>query len=118
MRLLKNIKSDHEKSGLDDDVDFSSFDICSLVYRMPDNLVAGIRNQPLRLIYSLLVWMATVLNDPNLKATLRVVDDSRLIFDTASKERGLTVLFEDLRILHHQADQENANRQIITESHL
>jgi hypothetical protein len=118
MRLLKNIKADHEKSGLDDDVDFSSFDICSLVYRMPDDLVTGIHNRPLHLIYALLVWMANVLNTPSLRGSLNVVDDSRLIFDTPTKERGLRILFEDLNILYHQADQETSNRQILTESHL
>ncbi len=118
MRLLKNIKADHEKSGLDDDVDFSSFDICSLVYRMPDDLVTGIHNRPLRLIYALLVWIVNVLNTPSLRGSLNVVDDSRLIFDTPTKEHGLRILFEDLKILYHQADQETSNRQILTESHL
>lgn len=118
MRLLKNIKADHENSDLDEEVNFSSFDICSLIYRMPDDFVAGIRLQPLRLIYALLVWMANVLNTLSLKETLKVVDDSRLIFDTADKEGGMALLFEDLRLLYHQASQESSNRAIITEAHL
>ena len=118
MRLLKNIKADHEQSGLDDDVNFSSFDICSIVYRMPNDLLAGIHNRPLRLIYALLVWVANVLNTPSLQGSLTVVDDSRLIFDAQTKKHGLKILFEDLQILYHQAEQENSNFQIITESHL
>lgn len=118
MRLLKNIKADHEKSVQDEDVDFSSFDICSLVYRMPNDLFTGIHNRPLRLIYALLIWIANVLNNASPRERIKVVDDSRLIFDTPTKERGLRTLFEDLKILFHQAEQESSNRQIITETHL
>ena len=118
IRLLKSIKGDHEQSGPDVEIDFSSFDICSLVYRMPIEFLNGFRWEPLKLVHGLLKWMATVLNDAQLRQTLLVVDDSRLIFNSASKEQGLRVLFDDLLEIYQQAEKECQGRSLITEAHL
>lgn len=118
IRLLKNIKADHEKSDLEGDIDFSSFDICSLVYRMPDDYIRGIHQQPLALIQGLINWMGAVLNNEQLRGHLLVVDESRVIFDSNSKETGAAVLLRDLSLLHRQALLENQGRYFVTESHL
>lgn len=118
IRLLKNIKADHENADVNAEIDFSSFDICSLVYRMPTDSTQGKRNKPLSLIYALLVWMQTVLNDEVVRISLMSVDDSRKIFDNSGKAGGLRTLFEDLKVLYGQALEESQRREIITEAHL
>lgn len=118
IRLLKNIKADHEKSDLEGDIDFSSFDICSLVYRMPDDYIRGIQFQPLALIQSMINWMTAVINHEEVRRQLLVVDESRVLFNSKNKEMGAGVLLRDLNLLHRQALLENQGRQIITEAHL
>jgi hypothetical protein len=118
IRLLKNIKADHENADVNAEIDFSSFDICSLVYRMQTDAIQGKRNKPLNLIYELLIWMQTVLKDEPLRISLMSVDDSRKIFDSPAKLVGLRTIFEDLKILYRQALEEIQSRELITESHL
>lgn len=109
IRLLKSIKADHEELYSDVEIDFSSFDICSLVYRMPIQPGANLLLEPLTALSSLIDWMKSVLNQESLRRSLMTVDDSRLIFDTSAKTQGLTILLQDLRGLFTQARTEGVS---------
>jgi hypothetical protein len=105
IRLLKTIKADYENDNTSS-VSFSSFDICSLAYRMPDDYLCVQRRQPLDIILSYLRWIYAVLLDSPLRSSLKVVDDSRLIFDNSGKAAGLQALYEDLLGVYQYAVEE------------
>lgn len=112
IRLLKSIKADHEELYSNVEIDFSSFDICSLIYRMPIQAGATLLLAPLQAVSSLIAWMESVLNQESLRRSLMTADDSRLIFDTSAKAQGLTILLQDLRGLLTQAQKEGASMRM------
>jgi len=97
IRLLKTIASDLKISSEGDPL--SSFDICSVVYRMEAAPLLEVRTYPVRLAQKLLAWLRALEGNRNLRGTLRVVDDSRLIFDKESKLAGLVALRRGLEEL-------------------
>jgi len=118
IRLLKTIKADYENDNPGSSVSFSSFDICSLAYRMPDDYLRVQLNQPLDIIRNYLRWIYTVLHDSTLRSSLKTVDDSRLIFDKTDKAPGLQTLYEDLLAIYRGAVEEQGGYRMITEAHI
>lgn len=119
IRLLKTIRSDSEEEK--NPIDFSSFDICSVVYRMPDEYLGFRLTEPLDIIRNLLNWMSTVLDRESIRNTLMVVDDSRKIFDVSGKTVEFRKLFNDLKIVYDGAVKESLllNRsQLLTKAHI
>jgi hypothetical protein len=122
IRLLKTVKADSEEDGKN--IDFSSFDICSIVYRMPDNLFRGQFNtplsveKPLDVIRNLLIWLGTTLSEESIKTSIKVVDDSRLIYDRSEKAKGALILFNELNDLYKGAEKEQQGKVLFTKSHL
>ena len=117
IRLQKTIKADEKEEGYN--IDFSSYDIASVVYRMPDNFLSFQLEKPLDFIYNLLLWQEYILNNADsVQTTLKVVDDSRLIFDKPNKIIEFKKLFQSLLEIYNGAKNENKGRTILTESHL
>lgn len=115
IRLLKTLRADSDDSGIL--IDFSSFDICSVVYRYPDNLLVKDLRLPLDILKNLLSWMDIIIQSSEIRAGLKVVDDSRKIFDEFGKVSEFKKLRSELSLLYEGAMQEN-RYGIITESHL
>jgi hypothetical protein len=117
IRLLKSEKADHEEeSGTE--LEASSFDICSIVYRMPDSYLDVPLRQPLRIILALLKWLYHVLSTTDLQKSLKVIDDSRLIFDSSEKASALGKIYADLYEDYSEALKEQAGHVLITEAHI
>lgn len=116
IRLLKTIKADLEE---DEKVslEVSSFDLCSVVYRMPDQYFVFALNQPLDLIRNLLLWMQSVIENKVLSDGLRVVDDTRVIFDKGSKLPSFHRIFNELCVVYDGALKEQGNRTLLSEAH-
>ena len=98
VRLLKTIKSDLEQEGAD--VSLSSFDICSLVYRMSADDLVAIRLSPYQIATRLLQWLRFLESSEPARESLNVVDDSRKIFDSREKLNGLVKLLHGLQELY------------------
>jgi hypothetical protein len=122
IRLLKTVKADSEEEG--NTVDFSSFDICSIVYRMPDDLFKGASNTPLSIekpldvVRNLLMWLGTTLYEESIKTSVKVVDDSRLIYHSPEKAKGARILFDELHDIYTGAEKEQQGKGLFTKSHL
>ena len=116
IRLLKTIKADEIEEG--NNIEFSSFDIASIVYRMPDEYFSFNLTHPLDIFRNLIAWMHKVQEDENTRNHLMVVDDSRLIFDKNGKLLHFRKLLLAAYTLYEGASKENNNRTIITEKHL
>ena len=97
IRLLKTIASDLKIAREGEPL--SSFDICSVVYRMDAPTLVGIRTHPVRLATNLLAWLRQLESNEQLRKTLKVIDESRLIFDKGNKLVGLTALRRGLEEL-------------------
>jgi len=117
IRLLKSIKADYEEDTSGQSVPFSSFDICSVVYRMPDPYLTVQVTQPLHVIRNLIIWLQRLHADADLQRTLKVVDDSRLIFDEPTKAAGLAMITSDLVDKFNGALHEQGNDRMITNAH-
>jgi hypothetical protein len=115
IRLLKTVKADLES---DDSVvvKFSSFDICSVVYRFHGDSGVSL-DDPLGLIASALKWMFAVLDNPAVAADTLVVDESRRIFDEADKLDGFSRIVVELGSLWLAATKEQPSRVLLTEAH-
>jgi hypothetical protein len=118
VRLLKTMKADHEEETPQDPIELSSFDLCSLVYRMPDQYLSSRIYQPLDVIRNLLLWIAHLRTDEVTRSSLMAIDDSRKLFDTATKAPGLAKLQADLQSIYEGAVKEQGGYQYITEAHL
>jgi len=116
IRLLKTIKADEIEEG--NRMDFSSFDIASVVYRMPDHYFSFQLTHPLDIFRNLIVWMHKIHEDEGIRSSLNVVDDSRLIFDKEEKLSQFKKLLFSAYALYEGAAKENNNRTIITSKHL
>jgi hypothetical protein len=112
IRLLKSIKADHEELYSNVEIDFSSFDICSLIYRMPIQSGATLLLAPLQAVSSLIAWIESILDHESLRRSLMTADDSRLIFDTSAKTQGLRILLQDLSGLLIQAQKEGTSTRM------
>lgn len=97
IRLLKTIASDLKIASEGEPL--SSFDICSVVYRMEPDQLHGIRTYPVRVANNLLLWLRSLESHQPLRGSLKVVDDSRLIFDKEAKLAGLIALRRGLEEL-------------------
>jgi hypothetical protein len=118
IRLLKTIKADHEEEHPRDGIALSSFDLCSIVYRMPDTYLSSPRYQPLDIIRNLTSWLAYLRANESARNALNVIDDSRIIFDSADKTNALAKLEADLVPVYQAAVQEQGGYGLVTESHL
>ena len=114
IRLLKTLKADANEGN---EVDLSSYDICSIAYRIPNDFLYFKLNEPLDIIRNFLLWMEKIINDSNIRSSLKVVDDSRLIFNENNKLKDFKILANDLDELYNGAKAEN-QMKLITESHL
>lgn len=115
VRLLKTLKADAEESK--QSIDFSSYDICSSAYRIPNDFLKFQLNEPLDIIRNFLLWMKKIIDDNELRKTLKVVDDTRVIFDESNKLNEFIKLYNDLLELYNGALNEN-QLKLITEAHL
>lgn len=116
IRLLKTIKVDSDK-----DINFSSYDISSIVYRMPNEFFQFNIKNPIEIMKSLLNWMLYLNgNYQNIINQLKVVDDSRLIFDKDEKVKEFGKLYYEVIDIVSKAESEHRNGLLpyITESHL
>ena len=114
IRLLKTLKADADEENK---VELSSFDICSIAYRIPNEYLNFQINEPLDIIKNFALWMQKIINDSELRKILKVVDDSRIIFDEDEKYNDFVKLFNDLVDLYNGAKEEN-QMKLITEAHL
>ncbi len=117
VRLLKSVKADHEEES-SKEIYFSSFDICSLVYRMPDIYLQVNLYHPLDIIRNLLEWINRVTQVQALRDALMAIDDSRLIFNEPDKVLALKALHSDLKPIYDAAVVENGGYKILSEAHL
>ncbi|HVU17428.1 MAG TPA: hypothetical protein VHD32_10905 [Candidatus Didemnitutus sp.] len=118
IRLLKSIKADYDDENPNTPAPISSFDLCSIVYRMPTSFLVVPRNDPLKAVKNLLDWVNSLINSPTGRASLMVVDDSRRIFDEEEKVRGLGVISTDLTLVYYGAVAEMRQSPLLTEAHL
>lgn len=94
IRLMKTIRADAEEEGLA--IEFSSYDICSVVYRMLPSLFTFNLHTPLDIFRNFLVWSERVINDSVLRDSLLVIDETRKIFNETKK-------YGEFRKLHSEA---------------
>lgn len=105
IRLLKTIKADANDDGLK--IDFSSFDICSIVYRMPSGFYVYDLKTPLSMFRALILWLECVISDSSLQNSLLVIDESRKIFNDSSKNSEFRKLYEEAVELYNGALKEH-----------
>lgn len=115
IRLLKTVKADLEEDS-SDELEFSSFDICSVVYRFHRGTTAGI-DRPLELVAGELRWMLALAQNEDARSGVKVVDDSREIFDSRGKVQAFAKLVTELGSLWMPANQEQNQRVLLTEAH-
>ncbi len=96
IRLLKSIREDHLSENPRTDIEFSSFDICSIIYRMPYAYHTADISHPLEMVKLCLDWLTAVFQNQEFQNSAQVVDDTRKIFDTSKKLPGLAVIAKDL----------------------
>lgn len=117
IRLLKSVRADLEEES-SRELKLSSFDICSLVYRMPDIYLQVNLHHPLDIVRNLLAWIDRVVQVQPLRDALMVVDDSRIIFDTPEKGPALRMLHAELNAIYDSAVRENGGYKMFTEAHV
>lgn len=116
IRLLKTIKADSDK-----EINFSSYDIASIIYRMPNQFFSFNIKNPIEILKSLFNWMQVInANSGYVRKTLKVVDDSRLIFDKDEKAQEFGRLYYELIDIASKAEAEHRGRLLpyLTEMHL
>lgn len=94
-RLLKSLKYD-----ADTKVEMSSYDIASIAYRMPDELMRAGRGSELWLVENTRLFLRSLLDDSQRRLSLKVPNEMRPIFgvEGASVE-GLSELYQEVRDL-------------------
>jgi len=105
IRLLKTIKADAIEEGKE--IELSSFDICSIIYRMPTEYLYLDLLNPLAVIDKLCDWCLKIISNDELKKSLMVIDETRKIFDNIDKEIGLLNIFSELIEIKKNALSEN-----------
>lgn len=84
---------------------------------MPLDLFAFDIRRSLELVRGLLVWMSRVLQDETLRGSLRVIDETRLVFDDGSKISAFHRVFNSLCSVYDEATKERQTYgDLITES--
>ena len=116
MRLLKTVRADAEEEG--PEVGCSSFDLCSLVYRMPAQYLMVPVNRPLEIVGKLLDWLKATMENDALRQTLNVVDDSRLIYRDGSTVSGVRRVHADLNQTYEDAKREVRGLALLSEAHI
>lgn len=116
MRLLKTVRAELEEEGTQ--AECSSFDLCSLVYRMPESLLVARPDQPLILIGRLLDWLSMSFSVDELRSNLKVVDDSRVIYRNQSVVSGVILVYRELDATYRAARSELRDVGLITEAHI
>jgi len=113
IRLLKTIKADHNDEQTDQNakIDLSSFDLASIVYRMPNDWIYTNYQNPLQISLSLVEWLDFLKKNEEYRNTLDVIDDSRKIFDDTIKQFDLGILLIELKALCDKVSKENATQQ-------
>jgi hypothetical protein len=101
IRLMKNVKADLEDEGADVG-SISSFDICSIIYRFHKRSVFGRANVP-GFVGQAITWMAAVAANSSLRQGVRVIDQSREIFNEANKVNAFAQLVRGLSAVHAEA---------------
>lgn len=94
IRLLKTIKADLCEEN--EDISLSSFDLCSICYRMPSEYYRTPLLEPLALLENVEGWLRKLNADSDLRKSLNTVDDSRAIFRKDRDVDGLRLIQEDL----------------------
>ncbi|EMO83106.1 hypothetical protein [Leptospira santarosai] len=108
IRFLKSVKADEEEDGKK--FYLSSYDICSLVYRMPESFLNGLEiDRPISIIGSLVEWLNFLKQLSSVAFTIKVVDESRLIFDKKEKLDDLGPLTVAINDLYEKARAESGN---------
>jgi hypothetical protein len=94
-RLLKSLRYDADTT-----VDISSYDITSIAYRMPDELMGPSQGAELALVENARLFLRWLLDDDAHRALLKVPNEMRPIFctDGASVE-GLKQLYKEIQDL-------------------
>ena len=117
VRLLKTIKADHEEENVGKCLDISSFDLCSIVYRMPAAHFIARKDRPLVIVSNLISWLGKLIDNEEGRKRLSVVDDSRPIFQRPSQVQALTAIRNDLQSLYSDARSELGGVTFLAESH-
>lgn len=91
IRLLKTLKADLIEDSKRS-VALSSYDICSIVYRMGSEFCMRDGHGAQSEATACLAWLAMLISRPGIRDTLQVVDDSRLIFDAQERVQALAQL--------------------------
>lgn len=117
IRLLKTVKSDmEEESG--SELSISSFDLCSIVYRMPKEYFPSEVRRALESVRYLSLWMQHLIESDKTRNSLMVVDDTRTIFDAGSKLSAFHQVFNELCSTYAAAVREHgSSASLVTESH-
>jgi hypothetical protein len=117
IRLLKTVKSDLEEETRSD-LSISSFDLCSIVYRMPNEYFAAEVRRALESVRYLSLWMKHVIESDTTRNSLMVVDDTRMIFDSGSKLDAFHQVFNELCSIYAAAVREHgSSASLLTEAH-
>jgi len=90
-RLLKSLKYDADTA-----VEISSYDITSIAYRIPDELMGAQHGAELQLLENIRIFLGLLLDDTTYRDSLRVPNEMRAIFCA----EGVSV--EGLRQLHKE----------------
>ena len=94
-RLLKSLKYDADTT-----VNMSSYDIASIAYRMPDELMRPGHGAELLLVENTRVFLRSLLDDGARRASLRVPNEMRPIFSSdGASEEGLNQLYKETQEL-------------------
>jgi hypothetical protein len=94
-RLLKSLKYD-----ADTPVDISSYDITSLAYRMPEEMMYIEPGFELTLVENAARFLATILDRPDLRGALKVPNEMRPIFGSeGASVEGLRQLYREIQDL-------------------
>ncbi|WP_319530793.1 hypothetical protein [uncultured Cohaesibacter sp.] len=101
IRLLKNLKSDS-----DEDVNLSSYDIASLVYRCPDNLIQRHTARELMILSGVQQWLSILCDSRRAAEALETPDGTRKILDKNEKWEGLLQLTNEVTSLSREVDKE------------
>lgn len=111
IRLLKTIKAD---IGSEQNYEWalSSYDICSIVFRMNDDAYSY-PDYPVLILAELGKWLDYLENNAHVRDSLRVVDESRVIFDKPEKKDDLAKLNRDIKALLVGIHEENGIRTVI-----
>ncbi|WP_061256057.1 hypothetical protein [Leptospira interrogans] len=111
IRFLKSVKADEEDDGKK--FNLSSYDICSIIYRMPDVLLNRLEiNRPISIIGCLIEWLNYLTLSPSAAFAIKVVDKSRFIFDKKEKLDDLGPLSIAINDLYERAKAESGDRFI------